>query len=83
MRSSKHKRSKAELDAMSEEDKEKAIMEDIYHFGAVRLDRRDQLAFWGGAIDRLREAGKVKVRDIGSDEDQCTCLQVTAKKGGE
>jgi hypothetical protein len=65
-----------ELDAMSEADKEADLLASIKKHGAVHMNRREQLAFWGGAIERLREAGKVTVRDTGSDEAQYTCYEV-------
>lgn len=68
----------SELDAMSEADKEADIMERIRQHGAVSIDRREQLGFWGAAIERLRARGEVQVREHGSDEQQWTSLEVTA-----
>lgn len=64
------------LDEMTEADKERDILRNIREHGAVHLTTRAQLAFWGAAIGSLRKAGKVTVRDTGSDEAQYTCYQV-------
>lgn len=66
-----------ELDAMTETDKETDILENIRVHGMIRIEGRQALAFWGGAIDRLKAAGKVEHEHIEEYEDQYSYIKVT------
>lgn len=66
-----------ELDAMSEADKEADILRNLREHGCVRLTSRPALAFWGAAVDRLVEAGKVQTELIEEYEAQYSYIKVT------
>ena len=66
-----------ELDAMSEADKKTDILERLKQHGAITISNRYQLAFWGGAINRLKEAGKVETTFTELYEEQYSYLRVT------
>lgn len=70
-----------DLDRMTESDKQADLLRAIERHGAVRLESRQAVGFWGAAVDALVAAGKVDVEKIESYEGQYSCLQVTAKKG--
>lgn len=66
-----------ELDAMTEADKEADILKNIKEHEVVRIQGRQAAAFWGGAIDSLTEAGKVKHELIENYEGQYSYIQVS------
>jgi len=66
-----------ELDAMTEADKEADILKNIKQHGVIRITSRQAMGFWGTAIDRLEEAGKVKSEMIENYEGQYSYLQVS------
>ena len=67
----------AELDAMSEADKEADILKNIEAHGMIRIEGRQALGFWGGALDSLTAAGKVKHEIIENYEGQYSYIKVT------
>lgn len=76
-------RSKAELDAMSEEDKQADILKSLEEHGQIRIDTRPALAFWGAAVDALVEQGKIETEFIDLEEQQYSFYRVTLKKEEE
>jgi len=70
-----------ELDAMTEADKEADILKTIKDHGIVRIEGRQALAFWGGAIDSLKKAGKVEHELVENYEGQYSYIKVTFPKG--
>jgi hypothetical protein len=74
-------RTKEQLDAMSEADKEADILKALKEEGSIRLGSHRQIEFWGDAVGQLVDKGIAKVEDIGSDEAQWTCYEVTLLRG--
>jgi len=66
-----------QLDSMSDSDKERAILQGLREHGYVRITSRLALAFWGAAIDRLREAGEIETEMVENHEQQHSYLRVT------
>jgi hypothetical protein len=66
-----------QLDAMSEADKEKDLLKTIGESGAVRIDCRAAMAFWGSVVQRLEDAGRVKTRFVENWDGQYSYLEVT------
>lgn len=61
---------------MSEEDKERDLLAQLKEHEVLRIDTRPALAFWGGAIDRLEEAGKIKTEFHENYEQQYSYLRI-------
>ena len=65
-----------ELDAMSESDKETDLLKNIKEHGMIRIYGRGSLAFWGGALNSLVEAGTVKTELVENYDAQESYLKV-------
>lgn len=72
-----------DLDAMGEAGKEADILRSIREHGCIRITTRQALAFWGDAVDRLRQAGRVRTELVEHRDDQCSWIQVTAPEPAE
>lgn len=66
-----------ELDRMTEADKEIDILKQLEIWGSIRIDCKSAMGFWGGAIQRLEDAGRIQTRFVENYEDQYSYLKVT------
>jgi hypothetical protein len=65
------------LDAMTEAGKEAEIIAQIEEHGCIRIEGRPALGFWGGAIQRLKDAGRVETEFVENYEGQYSYIKVT------
>lgn len=70
---------KEQLDRMSESDKREDILRSLAECGVIRLTTRASVAFWGAAVDALRDAGKVRVEHKENYEGQYSWIEVTLR----
>lgn len=68
-----------QLDQMTEADKQTDLLAKLDTCDFIRLDHRDQLAFWGAAIDVLVGKGLVTSKLI-EVEEQYSYLEVRKAK---
>jgi len=66
-----------ELDNMTESDKVADLLSNLDRHGCLRIDNRHALAFWGSAIQKLKDDGIVETEMVENYEQQYSYLKVT------